>query len=351
MSSDKLRVAGETGEGQVSITGSEFIDLVVAKASEEAEARARKRQSAVGPSARWIALLLGLLATGAIGALFYYQAVPQGGEGIPSLRRVVPSSASGGAAVSRDELQRQIDNAVARAVDEAEKKQAASFSAQIEELSSKIEGLAAYQHLSALVTRLVVHGSFSDEERDEILTLLAHIKALGDHATRPGFEGNLKQIIDSFTSAYQVSAVDQLDDMFRAEIAQMSDAPTWLANHYGRVVVSSADVSDRSSAPWKRLKYYAGLSKQNGNPEVALLWDLLPAFVIHQEARSPRVGWLIGNATTFNEEERANFVRGLLEEGTASERDPPDLRRLAEIVAKFISVYRAELAELGIEAE
>ena len=327
-----------TEETKISLDSAGFVDLVAAKALRDIEEREAIRNKKRRLSSLLISALIGVLTASSLAGLYYVERQSRAKHAGAQLSDTVDQ------ALKSPLMQSRFDSAVEKAVGQR-------LDERFAEISSKIIGLEAYQRLIALTTQLEIKEAFSNDDRDEILGLLDTLKGLGGYMERPGFDRYLTKITDSFTSAYQVAAVERIDDLFRDDLAGIDDVPRWLTNHFGRVYVTSNNVTNSNSRQAERMRYYASVSKQNQNPEVTLLWDLVSSYVIAGEERVPLVDTIIGQIELLGDNERELFGRALLEEATASERDPADLRRLAMIVTKLVQDYKQELTGLGIEIE
>ncbi len=322
------------GSGETAVRNSQLIDLIAEKASSEADARAQKRERS-----RRGALMLGLIGTGLVvvstvcaALVLGFQTIKQQQEA--KIARDISSALQSKA--MHDDIGQIVDSAVQ---DKLEKK--------IGQLLARLDGAAAYQQFLVLATQLEMRESFSDADRERVIALLTSLKESGQYAQQPGFDDHIKKVVDNFTSAYQVAAVDTLDELYRAELSRLKDVPRWLTNHFGRVVVTSPAITDRKSRQWERLRYYSDVTKQNRNPEISLFWDTIAEFVLAYERKSPEVDRLVGQLSHLNAKDRGIFMEALHREGTASQKEPPDMQRLAQIVAKFVAAYRVDLVGYG----
>ncbi len=241
---------------------------------------------------------------------------------------------------SDDEV--SLDETINKAVQEAVDK-------KINAVLKKLDLLFAFQELQILAAELESREIVTDMARDSILRHLSKMKNFKDYENIPGFVSTLKRIIDSLTSSYQVSAVDEIDDLFRADINRIPDVPRWMTNHFGRVLVTSTDLKNRSSKRWERLQHYSDVTKQNRNPEISLLWEILTQFTLSNETKSSDVTSLISMLEHFNERDRQSFFEALEQESNTSPSEPPDLRRLAQIATKLINLYQTEFAQFGYQ--
>ena len=220
---------------------------------------------------------------------------------------------------------------------------------KINAVLKKLNLLFAFQELQILAAGLETREVVTDAARDEILKHLTNLKELEDYENVPGFRSSLRRIIDSFTSSYQVAAVDEIDDLYRAEINRIPDVPTWMTNHFGRVLVTSSDLRDKSSKRWERLQHYSDIAKQNRNPEISLLWDILTQFVASNEERSISVSELVARLEHFSEQDRQAFFEALDQESSTAPGEPPDLRRLAQVATKLLDTYQVEFTQFGYQ--
>jgi len=344
MGSEFEKTGWEPGGEKMSISKTQFIDYVVSKASHEAETLFHQRYSRQSAENRWIAIILGLIVIGTVSAITYFTvqiiAIRQETKIATAVSEALKASEINNAAITNEAVQGAVDRALRE-----------KFDAKTSGLVARLEAMLTFQRLLALTTQLELKDSFSDDDREQVLAILSKIKQGGHPIDRPGFDRTLTKIVDSFTSAYQVASVDKLDDMFRSDLARLKDVPRWMTNHFGRVLVTSQQFNDPSSKRWERLRFYSDVTKQNRNPEISLLWNLLSQFVIGYERKSPELDTLVSQIGNLNQKDREIFMRALLDEGTASEREPPDMRRLAKIVTKFITLYKQELASFGLATE
>jgi len=344
MGSEFEKAGWEPGGEKMTFSKTQFIDYVVSKASDEAEKRIVQKHIQQSSADRWIAVVLSLIVIGAVSAVTYFAtqfiAIRQQAKIASAVSEALKASEINNTAITNEAVQRAVDRAVRD-----------KFDAKIAGLAARLDAMLTYQRLLALTTQLELKDSFSNEDREQVLKILSKIKTSVQSQDRPGFDRTLTKIVDSFTSAYQVAAIDRLDDMFRQELASLKDVPRWMTNHFGRALVTSRQVNDRGSKRWERLRFYSEVTKQNRNPEISLIWNLLSEFVIGFERKSPELDTLVSNIGNLNEKDREIFMRALLDEGTASQSEPPDMRQLAQIVTKFINTYKKELASFGLATE
>ena len=237
---------------------------------------------------------------------------------------------------SKEDLKRMIEDTVQKAVDK-----------KIGIVLKKLDLLMTFQELQTIATRLETGELVSNADRDAILKNLVAMKDFENYENIPGFLSSLRRIVDSFTSSYQVSAVDEVDDLYRAEISRMPDVPRWMTNHFGRVLATSTDLHDKTSKRWERLRHYSDITKQNHNPEISLLWEILTQFVSTNETRTPEVDTLIALLEHFNDQDRRSFFEALDQESNTSPSEPPDLRRLAQAATKLLDIYQVEFTQFG----
>ncbi len=344
MGSELERLGREPSEGKVTLDSSQFIDYVISKATNEAEARIHKKDTTRRTSERWILIAIAFIALSSITAIAFFAA--QSFEHRQEAK--ISSSVASAMRIANANRDAAVRNSIEQAVERATKEK---FNEKISALAKRLNAQISYQQLLALTTQLEIKDAFSDDDREQILKVLAELKENRAYESSPGFDRTLTKIVDSFTSAYQVAAVDRLDDMYRNQLAGLKDVPRWMTNHFGRALVTSRELGEPNSKRWERLRFYSDVTKQNRNPEISILWDILAEFTGNYERKTPQLDTLVAQIGNLNEKDREIFMRSLLEEGTASEREPPDMRRLAAIVTKFITEYKQELESFGLETE
>jgi hypothetical protein len=295
-----------------------FVDFVTSKAVDAADARIWAREERRHRSMIWLTSIFGAIGIGGIaGAIFL------------------------GVNYLETRQKAQINEAVANAL----------HSTQFKEGLAEIDGLVAYQQFVSLVTLLDLKPSFTRDERDGVLALLSQIKKAGLHKKREDFPILLSKVADSFTSAGQVVAIDRVDDLFRDELSKLDSVPRWLARHYGRTLLVSDAIADKKSSEWEKFSYYARYTKDNGDPQVGMLFRALCEFVIANRQRTAVVDSIVAKMGTLSDVDRRAMFKLISRRVQEIPDSDSDSIQLRNIFQKFTEVYGVELAALGYASQ
>jgi len=311
-----------------------FVDFVTSKAVDAVDARIWTREERRHRSMIWLTSIFGAIGIGGIAG-----AILLGITFLEARQNAQINEAVNKALQSQqfvENLQKLTEGAIGTALQ-----------SRLVEIRAELDGIVAYQQFTALVTLLDVKPSFTGDERDRVLDLLREIKKTGLQYKRNDFPILLSKVADSFTSANQAVAVDTVDDLFRDELSKLDSVPRWLARHYGRTLLVSDAIANKNSSNWEKFNHYERYAKDNGDPQVGMLFRALCEFVIGNQQRSTVVDAIVAKMGTLSDVDRQNMFK-LISRRVQEMRDgDSDSIQLHNIFQKFTEVYGTELAALG----
>ncbi|TMP30847.1 hypothetical protein CWB99_05815 [Pseudoalteromonas rubra] len=223
---------------------------------------------------------------------------------------------------------------------------------EVGDIKLQMDGLIAYQQLSALSLKFDLGDSFSNSERDTALSLLAEIKKSGSFEDKEDFTTHLENVASSFTSAFERGSVDKIDDLFRAEMASSRDTTVTMLQHYGRALVVSPEISNRDSNAWARFNFYSNEAVRWDYPTLGTFYLTLAEYKLNGMAGSETIKQLLDTYKYVDNSDKAYLVR--LYKGLSApenwQRTPNAMgREIGELVTGISEEYGNLLSNVGVD--
>lgn len=307
----------------ISIDSETLVDLVSSKAAELAASKISHQEDRRRQNFLVVLSIVSLLGAGAV--------------------------FSGISLLIKSEVQSELDSSTTK--DKLRLAAQEAIDEQVGQLKSEIEGIVSYQQLSALSLSLELSGGFSASERDQAISVLKNIRRTEIYKNREDFIVHLEKIVDTFTSASQGAAIDQIDDLYREELTASGQASLILVNHYGRGLLISVTENDRRRSS-ERFEVYSTAMQGKDFPEVGLLYKLLYSYKNEAGIRSkPETTNLIQALNFLDDADKDNYS-GLMATYCDAESWQSTVnaegREIESLCTGFITEYEDILLELGI---
>ena len=137
-------------------------------------------------------------------------------------------------------------------------------------------GHGTFQQLNYQALSLDIKDSFSDTERDTVMSQLETIANAPVFLERAEFPTILGKIIASFAAAQQNLFIERIDDLFGGRLIRYRSVVETLVLHFGQILVGSLEEPTLwSNKTTERFTRYADAAIGHNFPELAIVMRIL----------------------------------------------------------------------------
>ena len=227
---------------------------------------------------------------------------------------------------------------------------------EISGLREQIRLEGTFQQLNYQALSLDIKDSFSDTERDTVMSQLETIANAPVFLERAEFPTILGKIIASFAAAQQNLFIERIDDLFGGRLIRYRSVVETLVLHFGQILVGSLEEPTLwSNKTTERFTRYADAAIGHNFPELAIVMRILIESRKARLQRNAVTDALFQEVGYLNQEDQAGFIFRLI-----IYKDPEhwqkqatgDGARIGKIASAVYSSYENEiLALLEVDEE
>lgn len=244
--------------------------------------------------------------------------------------------------------------------DGTEKRLVESINSRFSDISQKVEfaidtaqNEGLYLQFANMAGTISEGQSFTNEERDNVIGLLRRIHTSGTYTDRPEFPSLLEKVIDAFAGADIGLFIDQIVELFEAEMTESQGITLTLIQHYGQELIGSRD-APHDWDPDRLRQYYSYLSAaiEHNLPEFAFPFQMWISFIQNGRKEDKEVQEIFRDSRGLTDSEKATLTdilesyrneKTLVKDGV---NIPGNISRMIEVVNEFFGIYEAQIDSL-----
>jgi len=202
-----------------------------------------------------------------------------------------------------------------------------------------------FMRFYTLTLKLDLGTSYSNEDRDAILTYLRTASKIDRVRHSKEFMAGLIQVAESFASSGQSSALDEIFSLYEREVLTSPTLVEAFLHHYGQDIVerNSIPANDSSMVTFEKLERAAG----NNSEELALYYRILYTYKTSNDKKSAAINDLIGRVPNLNERDLSRLLAELFQRTRATnwqKKTTPGGIVFQTLIRRFLSDHANTLA-------
>lgn len=224
-----------------------------------------------------------------------------------------------------------------------------SVDIKIKSASDQLMIAKSLSQLLSLSLKLDLSDSFSNTDRDTIMTLLLDQRDTQQLRREPAFLSLLEKILESFSASGNNLHVRQIFAEYRRECLLSPNTTIVLLQHFGREYLSAEDITDRITRnTYIDLTMLIDAARTHSAAGAADAFYVLSA---HKRGvlGGNQIRSLLTSYQALQPSEIVNFftvLDSLSDESRMAKVPSPEISRIAHLAQSFTQTYAPEIAEL-----